>query len=315
MATKVLVTTTSFQDTPGKHHDLLNAQRYELTFMRGPLKEDELLPIIDQFDAVLCGDDEYTQAVLEKGKSGRLKWISKYGVGLDKVDLTAAEQLQIPVTNCPGVNQVSVAEHVLALLLSFEKNIHLHHQATRNRMWKRFTGNEIFGKTIGIIGFGAIGKEVAKRTVALGMPTMAYDIITDANWSNEFPQVDFVQDLDSLFAKADVITLHLPHTPDTEFLIDTTVVQDKLKNTPVLINTSRGMLVDPNAIIQGLDSGKLRGYLADVLIEEPITQDEILANKDHVLISPHVGSRTFQSVERQGVMAVENLIKLVGFEN
>ena len=120
---KVLVTTTSFQDTPGRHQQLLNEQNYTLDYLRGPVKEEELVPIIQNYDAVLCGDDEYTRKVLEKGKSGKLKYISKYGVGLDKIDLTAAKELNIPVKNCPGVNQISVAEHVLALLLSFENEI------------------------------------------------------------------------------------------------------------------------------------------------------------------------------------------------
>ena len=107
---KVLVTTTSFQDTPGKHHDLLAEQNWDLSFLRGPLKEEEIIAVIDQFDAVICGDDEYTQKVLEKGVNGKLKILSKYGVGLDKIDLEAAKKFGVKVTNCPGINQNSVAD-------------------------------------------------------------------------------------------------------------------------------------------------------------------------------------------------------------
>ena len=308
---KVLVTTTSFQDTPGKHHTLLKEQNYELDFARGPVKESELLRVIEQYDAVLCGDDEYTKEVLLKGKSGRLKYISKYGVGLDKVDLVAAKELGIPVTNCPRVNQISVAEHVLALLFSFEKNIHLQYQSTQEGIWKRLTGNEIFGKTIGIIGLGAIGKELAKRSSALGLNVMTHDIVKDESFLNDHNKVLFVDDINQIYSEADIISLHIPHTTTTERIINTQVIEEKLKKNPIIINTSRGMLIDTEAMIAGLKKGKVRGYLTDVLITEPMTHDEKLKGLDNVIITPHIGSRTYQSVERQGLMAVKNLIKLI----
>lgn len=308
---KVLVTTTSFQDTPGKHHTLLKEQNYELDFARGPIKESELLRVIEQYDAVLCGDDEYTREVLLKGKSGRLKYISKYGVGLDKVDLVAAKELGIPVTNCPGVNQISVAEHVLALLFSFEKNIHLQYQSTQEGSWKRLTGNEIFGNTIGIIGLGAIGKELAKRSSALGLNVMTHDIVKDESFLNDHNEVLFVDDINQIYSEADIISLHIPHTTTTERIINTQVIEEKLEKNPIIINTSRGMLIDTEAMIAGLKKGKVRGYLTDVLVTEPMTHDEKLKGLDNVIITPHIGSRTYQSVERQGLMAVKNLIKLI----
>ncbi len=308
---KVLVTTTSFQDTPGKHHTLLKEQNYELDFARGPIKESELLRVIEQYDAVLCGDDEYTREVLLKGKSGRLKYISKYGVGLDKVDLVAAKELGIPVNNCPGVNQISVAEHVLALLFSFEKNIHLQYQSTQEGSWKRLTGNEIFGNTIGIIGLGAIGKELAKRSSALGLNVMTHDIVKDESFLNDHNEVLFVDDINQIYSEADIISLHIPHTTTTERIINTQVIEEKLEKNPIIINTSRGMLIDTEAMIAGLKKGKVRGYLTDVLVTEPMTHDEKLKGLDNVIITPHIGSRTYQSVERQGLMAVKNLIKLI----
>ncbi|GAL65304.1 D-3-phosphoglycerate dehydrogenase [Jejuia pallidilutea] len=159
---KVLLTTTSFQDTPGVHQDLLYSQGFKVDTLRGPILEEELLPIIQNYDAVICGDDEYTEAVIKKGVEGNLKFISKYGVGLDRIDLEAAKKYNVPVTNCPAVNQVSVSEHVLALLFTFERNIHLQYNSVQSGSWKRWIGHEIEGKTIGIIGLGAVGKELAK---------------------------------------------------------------------------------------------------------------------------------------------------------
>ena len=308
---KVLLTSTSFQDTPGKHQDLLYSQGYDIDTLRGPIPEVELLPIIADYDAVICGDDDYTEEVIKKGVSGNLKYISKYGVGLDRIDLKAAKKLGVPVTNCPGVNQVSVSEHVLALLFTFEKNVHLQYNSTHSGSWRRWVGHEIQGKTIGIIGLGAVGKELAKKASALGMYVLAFDIIKNDEFLATYPEIVFKANLDEVYANADVISLHLPHTPESEKMINEAVIFQKFKRNPILINTSRGMLIDSQAVIKGLKQGKIRGYLTDVLAQEPMADDEVLRGVENVIITPHVGSRTFQSVERQGSMAVNNLIRLV----
>ena len=306
---KILLTSTSFQDTPGKHQELLEKQNYDIDTLRGPVTEDVLLPIIAEYDAVICGDDEYTQKVLEKGKKGKLKVLSKYGVGLDKIDLKTAKRLGIPVTNCLGVNQIAVAEHVLALLFSFEKNIISQHDITQKAEWKRYIGNEIFGQTIGIIGLGAIGKELSKRCLALGMKVLVFDLNRDDEFLNKYQELEFVSDLEEIFENADVISLHVPHTDATENIINEDVINFKLKKSPIIINTARGMLVDSKAIVNGLESKKIRAYLTDVLAIEPIIKNEILINKPNVIITPHVGSRTYQTVQRQGLMAVNNLLE------
>ena len=180
---KILLTTTSFQDTPGKHHDLLNSQNWDIDYLRGPVEESVLLPIIHKYDGVICGDDEYTREVIKAGKEGKLKVLSKYGVGLDRIDLEAAKEFGIGVTNVPGINQVSVSEHVLALLFTFSKNIHLQYNSVQAGSWKRGIGSEIQGKTLGIIGLGAVGKELGKKAGALGMKVMAYDIFKDQEFS------------------------------------------------------------------------------------------------------------------------------------
>jgi D-3-phosphoglycerate dehydrogenase / 2-oxoglutarate reductase len=308
---KVLLTSTSFQDTPGSHHDLLHSRNFEIDTLRGPIMEDELLKIIDQYDAVICGDDEYTAAVLTKGKAGKLKYISKYGVGLDRIDLVTAEKLGIPVKNCPGVNQVSVSEHVLALLFTFEKNVHLQYNSTKEGSWKRWVGNEIEGRTIGIIGLGAVGKELVKKSLALGMKVIGFDLFKNEEFLASYPQMTFTDDINTIYQNADIISLHIPHTPQSEKMINEDVIKNKLKKAPIIINTSRGKLIDVDAVIAGLAEGNIRGYLTDVLVQEPMEQDEKLKGVENVIITPHVGSRTFQSVVKQGSMAVQNLFDLL----
>jgi len=307
---KVLLTSTSFQDTPGKHQELLEQQGFEIDRLRGPLSEHEMLDVVANYDALICGDDELTDKVLESGKKGKLKYISKYGVGLDKIDLKKAKELNIPVTNCPGVNQVSVAEHVFALLLSFAKNIHHEYNVTKSGGWKRYVNREIFGKTIGIAGLGAIGEEVAKRAGAFGLTVVAYDPYADAKFAAD-NNVKLFSSFNEMAAECDIITLHTPHTLQTENIINLQLVQQTLKYGVIIINTARGKLVDMDAIKFGLDNKIISGYLADVLEIEPMPTDYPAKDWNNVLITPHIGSRTYESVERQGLFAVQNLLNLI----
>jgi D-3-phosphoglycerate dehydrogenase len=308
---KILLTTTSFQDTPGKHHDLLNSQNWDIDYLRGPVEESVLLPIIHKYDGVICGDDEYTREVIKAGKEGNLKILSKYGVGLDRIDLEAAKEFGIGVTNVPGINQVSVSEHVLALLFAFSKNIHLQYNSVQGGSWKRGIGSEIQGKTMGIIGLGAVGKELGKKASALGMKVLAYDIFKDQEFLDKYSDINFTTDINDIYSKCDVISLHLPHTKQTDKLINNIVINKKLKKQPIIINTSRGRLIDPMAIISGLKNNLIKGYLCDVLEDEPILEDEILLGLENIIITPHVGSRTYENVEKQGLKSIQNLIEKI----
>lgn len=308
---KILLTTTSFQDTPGKHHDLLNSQNWDIDYLRGPVEESVLLPIIHKYDGVICGDDEYTREVIKAGKKGKLKVLSKYGVGLDRIDLKAAKEFGITVTNVPGINQVSVSEHVLALLFTFSKNIHLQYNSVQTGSWKRGIGSEIQGKTLGIIGLGAVGKELGKKASALGMKVLAFDIFKDQEFLDKYSEISFTTNIDDIYSKCNIISLHLPHTNQTDKLIDDIVITKKLKKQPIIINTARGKLIDPEAIILGIKNKLIKGYLCDVLETEPILENEVLLGIENIIITPHVGSRTFENVQNQGIISINNLKKII----
>lgn len=307
---KILVTTTSFQDSPGEHHNLLNDQGWDIAYLRGPLKENELLSIIDEYDGVLCGDDEYTRRILKKGAEGKLKALAKYGVGLDKIDLEAAKEYGIKVSNCPGINQVSVAEHVLSLLLAFEKNIHTQYHSVQKGIWKRSVGREIRGKTIGIIGLGAIGKELARLMANIGMNVIGFDVSKDELFLKENPQIKF-ENLYSLLEQSDYVTLHVPLNDSTKHLINQSSL-DKMKPDSIIINTARGELVNTKEVLEAIENKELRGYLCDVLENEPVDPSEPLLGNPKVLITPHVGSRTVENISKQGVSSVTNLINSLG---
>lgn len=302
---KILITSTSLQDSPGRHHDELKKQEWEIHFLRGPLKEKDLLPIIHLFEGIICGDDYYTKKVLKEASC--LKAISKYGVGLDRIDLDYAKKKKIKVTNCPGINQKSVAEHILALLFTFEKNIHLQHNYTQNKKWERSIGREIGGKTIGILGLGSVGKELAKKSLSLDLDVVGYDIFIKKNpfkGNENFRQTNKIEDL---FDSSDYISLNLPLNKTTSKIVNDRILLEKTKKVPLIINTSRGGLVDSSAIINALKQKKIRGYLTDVLENEPIELKEELLGIENIIITPHIGSRTEENIEKQALTAISNL--------
>ncbi|MFU8894147.1 MAG: phosphoglycerate dehydrogenase [Luteolibacter sp.] len=302
---RILLTTTSFQDTPGSHHDLLASTGFEIVRERGPLSEERMLELAGEFDAFLCGDDAITRAVIEKSMP-RLKVISKYGIGLDKIDLPAATDHQIPVLFTPGVNHTTVAEHTFLLLLSIEKHLLFHCDATRAGEWKRKTGHEIMGKHLGIIGLGRIGKEVAIRARAFGMTVSAFDLY----WDDAFAathDVTRAASIEEILTSSDVISLHTNLTAETRDLIRAETIAT-MKDGAIILNCARGEIVHTADIVEALKSGKLGGYGTDVLDEEPPPADHPLLHLPNCVVTPHVGSRTYESVVRQATAAVTNLI-------
>jgi D-3-phosphoglycerate dehydrogenase / 2-oxoglutarate reductase len=303
--TRVLVTTTSLQDIPGPHHDKLAAAGLELVRERGPLPESKMLELAGSFDAFLCGDDAITRAVIEKSLP-RLRIIAKYGIGVDKIDVPCATEKNIPVLFTPGVNHTTVAEHCFGLMLCLTKHFVTEINYTRAGQWKRLTGNELFGKTLGIVGMGRIGKEMAIRANAFGMPCVAYDVY----WDDKFAAANNVkraEKLDDLIKESDVISLHTNLTPETNEMINARTLGLMKKGT-MLINCGRGELIKTADIVAALESGQLGGYGADVLDVEPPPADHPLLKAKNCIITPHVASRTVESVQRQAGMAVDNLL-------
>ena len=301
---RVLLTTTSFQDTPGIHHDMLAAAGFEIVRERGPLAESRMLELAGQFDAFLCGDDAITQAVIEKSLP-RLKVISKYGIGLDKIDVKCATAHKIPVLFTPGVNHTTVAEHTFLLLLALEKHLLFHCDSTRSGGWKRKTGHELLGKTIGIVGVGRIGKEVAIRARAFGMEPVGYDLYWDEKFAAQHG-VKRAATLDEIFACADYLSRHPNLTPETRDMICAASIA-KMKPGVLILNCARGEIVHTSDLVDALKSGRVGGYGADVLDQEPPPADHPLLKLPNCVITPHIGSRTFESVQRQATCAVENL--------
>jgi phosphoglycerate dehydrogenase-like enzyme len=301
---RILLTTTSFQDTPGIHHRMLEGAGFEVVRERGPLSEERMLELAGQFDAYLCGDDALTRAVIARSLP-RLKVISKYGIGLDKIDLPAATELKVPVLYTPGVNHTTVAEHTFALMLAAARNVVVEANHTAVGRWTRITGHELFGKTLAIVGLGRIGREVAIRANAFGLNLIGFG----HHWDEDFARALKIERMESLkeaLKRADILSLHTKLTPATRHMINAGNFP-LIKPGALIVNTSRGELIELDALVGALKAGRLLAYAADVLDQEPPPADHPLLGLPNVIITPHIGSRTHESVQRQASCAVENL--------
>jgi len=308
---RILLTTTSYQDTPGKHHALLEDSGFEVVRARGPLDEAQMLEIIENqgpFDGTLNGDDHFTARVID-AMAPQLKVLAKYGIGLDSIDVAHATEKKIPVLFTPGVNHTTVAEHAIGLMIGLSKHFWIHLRAVKSGEWKRKTGVELADKTLGVIGMGRIGKEVITRGVAFGMKPIAYD----AYWDGAFAwkhKVEKAASAEEVLTKADVVSLHMPLTPETDGFINAERIAT-MKDGAMIINTARGGLVDEVALAEACKSGKLYGYGGDVLVHEPMQTPHPFQDIDNILLTPHVGSRTLESVERQAVRATLNVVNFL----
>lgn len=272
---------------------------------RGPLDESDTLKLVGDVDGYICGDDAITRKVLEKARP-KLKVLSKYGIGVDKIDVKTCTEFGIPLLFTPGVNHTTVAEHTFLLLLALEKNFLFHTDSTRAGGWKRKTGHELLEKTIGIVGLGRIGKEVAIRARAFGMNPIGFDIYWDDKFAREHG-VKRAATLDDIYGASDYISLHTNLTPETRGMINAKSFA-KMKKGVLILNCARGEVVDTGDMVAALQSGQVGGYGTDVLDKEPPPSDHPLLKLPNVICTPHVASRTYESVVRQATTAVKNLV-------
>jgi D-3-phosphoglycerate dehydrogenase len=270
------------------------------------MSDEELLEAIGEYDAILVRSaTQLTPDLIER--AGRLKVIGRAGTGVDNVDIPAATRRGIVVANAPESNSVAAAEHTLALMLALCRNVPRAHASLTGGAWERpkFKGAELYGKTLGVIGFGRIGQLVAKRAQGFEMDVVAFDKFVSAERFRELG-VEGVDELEELLGRADIVTLHVPKTPDTIDLIDSEAVA-AMKDGARVVNCARGELVDLDAVLAGLESGKLGGVALDVFPSEPFTEHPLFA-RDDVVVTPHLGASTAEAQDRAGVVTAEQVI-------
>ena len=272
------------------------------------LAEDELVKCIGDYDALLVrSGTKVTQKIIEGAKN--LKVVGRAGVGVDNVDIPSASKRGIIVMNTPGGNTISTAEHTMAMILALVRNIGPAFISIREKRWdrKKFKGTELFGKTLGIIGLGRIGTEVAKRALAFGMKIIAYDPFVSAEMAEKL-DIE-IEDLEKLFKSADVITVHTPVTKETKGLIGKQQME-KMKPGVFIINCARGGIVNEADLYAAVKEGKVAGAALDVYEKEPPDSSPLL-ELDQVLLTPHLGASTKEAQENVAIDIARQVIDVL----
>ncbi len=286
--------------SPEAFEELKAIPDFEVTLKTG-MDEDELVKTIPEFNAtVVRSATKVTGRAIEA--TSNLELIVRAGIGLDNIDVKAAEAKGIQVANTPAATSISVAEHTFGLMLAAIRNHGKANLSMKEHKWEKkiLSGTELYEKTLGIIGIGRIGQEVAKRALAFGMKVIAYDII-EVKTDLDIRMVSW----EELLSQADIFTLHLPLTEKTRHMISDKEFE-KMKDGVILINASRGGTVDEKALLKALDSGKVRAAALDVFEKEPPVEFSLI-DHPNVIATPHIGAAAKEGQARAGMEVVKIL--------
>lgn len=269
------------------------------------LSEAELIELVPEVDGIVAGDDELTRAVLEH--AGRLRVVSKWGIGVDAIDLDAARELGIRVTNTPGVFGDEVADVALGYLILLARRLHVIDREVRAGTWAKPLGTSLAGRTLAVIGLGDIGIAVARRGLAIGMRVVGVE--TDPDRASAAAALGVgVVDLATALRESDAISLNCPLTPATRHILNAESIAT-MRPGAWIINTARGPLIDEAALVGALQSGHLGGAALDVFEIEPLPTTSPLIGMEQVVLGSHNGSNTAEAVHRTSVKAIDNLIR------
>ena len=304
----ILVTATSYGKNDPRLKTELEAQVASVTYnpTGKPLTSAQLAELLPGMDGFIAGLDVIDAAALKA--ADRLKVIARYGVGFDNVDLAAARARGIVVTNTPGANSVSVAELALALMLALARQLPEAVSAVHAGNWPRLSGISLEHKTVGILGFGAIGKQLARRLRGFDCRILAFDPYADQAFAAE-NNVELVE-RDEVVRNADFLSLHLPLLPETRGLVNAEFLS-RMKKGAYLINTSRGEVVDETALFTALDSGHLRGAGLDAFAQEPPDPANPLLKLPQVIATPHLGAQTDGATSNMGWLALQDCMAVL----
>ena len=269
-----------------------------------PISERELIGLIKDMDGYISGIEKITSNVLNH--ANKLKIIAQFGVGTDNIDLEVANKKNIIVSNAEGANSYSVAEITIALMLSLIKDItNLNNSVKLEKKWIKGMWHEMKGETLGIIGLGNVGKNLAKLANCMNMKIVAYDIVHDDAFVNKY-NIDYLP-LKNLLEMSDFVSLHVPLDNSTKKMIAEKEL-DMMKSTAFLLNLARGGIVDENCLYRALKNKKIAGAALDVLENEKVGENKLF-ELDNIIILPHIAANTYEAVKAVGDMAVENIIE------
>lgn len=302
---KVLITDKMAKEAIQLLKDAGNEATYD------EMDHDTLLKEIGNYDGLMVrGRTKVLKEIVEAGSKGNLKVIGRAGIGVDNVDIEIAGKLGIPVVNAPTGSTISVAELTITHMLSLSRNITKADSTMKKGEWakKQLRGSELYGKTLGLIGTGNIGKLTGKIAHCFGMKIIGYDpFISKEDMAKD--GIEKKNDLGTLISSSDFISLHLPHNPKTHYIVNKEMIS-KMKPTAYIINCSRGGTVDETALYDALKSGKIAGAGIDVFEKEPPENNPLL-KLENVVLTPHLGANTNEGQIRAGTVCAEQIIKVL----
>lgn len=304
---QILITAPGFAHDDPEPIEILKRQGWDVCLNETgrAYSRDDLIQKIRDADAVLLGTETFDREVIDAAK--RLKVISRYGVGVDNVDVLYAKEKGIQVCTAAGANATAVADMALAMMLAVSRKLTALDAQVRQGDWTEPVGIELGGKILGIVGFGNIGAQVASRARGFGMEMIAYDAYPNRKLAEE-TGVHMVDSLEALLKAADYVTLHVPHIQSTHHMIGRQQLS-MMKDGAVLINTARGGVVDEAALAEALKAGKLYGAGLDVFEQEPLPLDSALLECPNVVLAPHTSADTVESARKVSLAAANNIIK------
>ena len=306
MKRKILITPKSFIQVRDIADTMLDSEHYEVLFNETgkTYTHAEMVKLCKDIDGLLVGIDPVTSDVIEE--ASRLQVISKYGAGLDNIDIPAATSKGIVIKKAVGGNSTSVAELAIGFLYMLSKHLSEEVQLCKKGEWQRKVGTELRRKTLGLIGLGSIGKEVARMANGIGMQVIATDPCPqDNNFLKKYSIV--LTSFDEVLSKSDFVSLHLPLNKDTSGIIGANSL-GKMKPTAYLINTARGGLIDETALFSALSNGIIAGAAQDVFSQEPPPISHPLLKLNNFYLTPHMGAYTTEAIRSTALSAVENLL-------
>lgn len=303
---KILITPRSFASYGKEPYERLNEHGF--TIIDHPmgciLTKDEMKRYIREADAVLVGVDPLDEEVLSCAPN--LKVISKYGVGTDNIDLAFCKKHEIEVTVTRGANSDAVADYAFTLMLGVARRVAEIDSGCRNGDWKKRIAVDVYGKKLGILGLGAIGKGVAKRAEGFAMDIYGFDVYRDESFIREH-NIHFT-DVETMMRECDFISIHLPLSEDTYHLIDRAMLQ-KAKPNLVLVNTARGGIIDEDDLYDAICAKEILGAGIDVFEKEPASSSKLLVLPE-VIIGSHCAASTIGAVDKMSKMAVDNILSI-----
>lgn len=288
---KILVTNLSFSKFSKNAAKMLTDNGHEIIRPESSVfNEEEFNEVIGEIEAIITGLEPISKDLI--GRSKNLKVIVKHGIGVDNIDLEAAKVRNVIVANAPGTNSEAVADLVFGFILNLSRHMKEADKKVRNGEWPKIFGTSVWGKTIGIIGFGQIGKGIAKRAKGFNMKILAYDKYWDGKYAEE-NQIEFAE-IEDLISKSDIITLHVPLTEETHNMINADSL-NKMKSSAILINASRGGVVNETDLYYALKNNVILGAGLDVFEVEPPINNPLL-ELNNTIFSPHMGGFTDQAL-------------------